>query len=101
MPTCRDCKSLKWLPVCRAWNLVNRDPVGEHDCVGFQLGPKPLVEELVETLDAILHALTGIWFSYTHLPGKIEDAEIEAQKLVNRAEELTAEYRKEQADGQQ
>ena len=54
MPKCRDCKSLEWSPVCRAHNLLNRNPVrdenAEHDCSGFQPGPKPLVEELVAAL---------------------------------------------------
>ena len=105
MPKCRDCKSLEWSPVCRVHNLLNHVPVGdenaEWDCSGFQPGPKPLVDELAEILEAILHAHTGAWFSHTNLPGKIEDAEAEAQKLEERGYTALARHRKEQANGQQ
>ena len=105
MPKCRDCVNLKWSPVCRAYNLLNRDPVGdetaEHDCSEFQPAPKPLVDELAEALEAVLHAHTGAWFSHTNLPGKTEDAEAEAQKLEERGYTALARYQKEKADGQQ
>ena len=58
---------------------------------------KRLVDELAEVLDAILDAMIGSWFSYTKLPGKIEDAEAEAQKLVTRAYAVLARHQKEKA----
>jgi len=102
MAKCRDCRFVGWNPVCQKRNILNRDPVGdeslEWDCVGFQPGPPLLVDELAEALDAILDAMIGSWFSYTKLPGKIEDAEAEAQKLVNRAYAVLARHQKEVGD---
>ena len=61
---------------------------------------KRLVGELTEVLDAILDAQIANWFSYTKLPGKIEDAEVEAQKLVDRAYALLARHQKETDDAE-
>jgi len=58
----------------------------------------PLVDELAEVLDAILDAMIGPWFSYTRLPGKIEDAEVEAQKLIARGYAVLARHQKEVGD---
>lgn len=52
-------------------------------------------DELAEVLDAILDVLTGHWYSYTRLAGNIEEAEAEAQKLLDRAYAASARYQKE------
>ena len=91
--TCRTCKSCITLLRCRHFNAYMVPGKCYEPCE-----TPLLVDELGEALDAILSALTGAWFSYTRLPGRIEDAEIEAQKLINRAERAIVRYQKEVGD---
>ena len=95
--TCRTCGARAWY--CEVTGTGLRDAVpGEPDCPNWSKRKSLLVDELGEALDAILSALTGAWFSYTRLPGRIEDAEIEARKLINRAERAVTRYQKEVGD---
>lgn len=57
-----------------------------------------MTNELAEVLDLILDAMIANWFSYTKLPGKIEDAEVEAQKLIDRGYAVLARHKKEVGD---
>ena len=97
MENCRTCNFA--IPVW--WCSEHHKGVGSNSaCLSHYMPRKTplLVDELGEALDAILSALTGAWFSYTRLPGRIEDAEIEARKLINRAERAVTRYQEEVGD---
>lgn len=94
--TCRTCKGV--VPMWRCYkNSMYVSPNEIRECHKPRETPL-LVDELAEALDGILSALTGAWFSYTLLPGAIEDAEVEARKLTNRAEQAFRRYQKEVGD---
>ena len=97
--TCRTCAEIVTEPRCtyRERPFCYR----AESCPYYRQHPKSLLaDELAEVLDAILDAMIGSWFSYTKLPGKIEDAEAEAQKLVNRAYAVLARHQKETDDAE-
>lgn len=95
--TCRTCKSSNLMWVCDDGFQTPIDP--DASCSSHEPCETPLLMDgLAEVLNAILAAITGHWFSYTKLPGKIEEAEHEAQKLLDRAYMLLARYQKEVGD---
>jgi len=78
-------------------DIFDADPSEIMDCHEPRETPL-LVDEVTDVLDTILSALIGSWFSYTKLPGRIEDAEAEAQKLIDRAYAVLARYKEEVGD---
>ena len=99
MENCRTCKFASKVLYC-PYAAARVDQCAP--CEAHMPRETPLLaDELGEALDAILSALTGAWFSYTRLPGRIEDAEIEARKLINRAERAVTRYQKEVGDEQE
>ena len=102
MASCMDCIFLGWTPHCDYWLELPESPfdletAGDVDssCADFQPASKLLEDELAGALDAILDVIAGHWFSYTRLAGSINEAEGEAQKLLDRAYAALARHAKE------
>ena len=94
--TCRTCEFCYPRYGCSEAKMPLECITTDYGCSEHKPRETPLLtDELTEVMEAILNAMSGQWFSYTKLPGKIKEAEKEAQKLVDRAYALLARHKEE------